>query len=307
MGYWHTSLSLSKFPNMQLTLDSKFATYTPPRSQLLKWVGNKQKFAGEITKCFPADFRTFYEPFLGSAAVMATVAPQNGIGSDIFKPLIEIWQKLQDDPEELVNWYAQRRNRIETENNVQVYENIKTSFNLRHNGADFLYLTRACYGGIVRFRKSDGYMSTPCGIHTPIPVSVFEKRVWEWRSRMKNVRFIHADYREVFKIAKKGDLIYCDPPYAHSQSILYGAQDFKLEELFVEIEKAKARGVRVALSIDGSKKSGQYLCDLPIPGGLFEEEMFISLGRSMLRRFQLEGQTLESELVSDRLLLTYAL
>lgn len=292
---------------MQLTLDSKFATYTPPRSQLLKWVGNKQKFAGEITKCFPADFRTFYEPFLGSAAVMATVAPQNGIGSDIFKPLIEIWQKLQDDPEELVNWYAQRRNRIETENNVQVYENIKTSFNLRHNGADFLYLTRACYGGIVRFRKSDGYMSTPCGIHTPIPVSVFEKRVWEWRSRMKNVRFIHADYREVFKIAKKGDLIYCDPPYAHSQSILYGAQDFKLEELFVEIEKAKARGVRVALSIDGSKKSGQYLCDLPIPGGLFEEEMFISLGRSMLRRFQLEGQTLESELVSDRLLLTYAL
>lgn len=307
MGYWHTSLSLSKFPNMQLTLDSKFATYTPPRSQLLKWVGNKQKFAGEITKCFPADFRTFYEPFLGSAAVMATVAPQNGIGSDIFKPLIEIWQKLQDDPEELVNWYAQRRNRIETENNVQVYENIKTSFNLRHNGADFLYLTRACYGGIVRFRKSDGYMSTPCGIHTPIPVSVFEKRVSEWRSRMKNVRFIHADYREVFKIAKKGDLIYCDPPYAHSQSILYGAQDFKLEELFVEIEKAKARGVRVALSIDGSKKSGQYLCDLPIPGGLFEEEMFISLGRSMLRRFQLEGQTLESELVSDRLLLTYAL
>jgi len=307
LGYWHTSLSLSKFPNMQLTLDSKFATYTPPRSQLLKWVGNKQKFAGEITKCFPADFRTFYEPFLGSAAVMATVAPQNGIGSDIFKPLIEIWQKLQDDPEELVNWYAQRRNRIETENNVQVYENIKTSFNLRHNGADFLYLTRACYGGIVRFRKSDGYMSTPCGIHTPIPVSVFEKRVSEWRSRMKNVRFIHADYREVFKIAKKGDLIYCDPPYAHSQSILYGAQDFKLEELFVEIEKAKARGVRVALSIDGSKKSGQYLCDLPIPGGLFEEEMFISLGRSMLRRFQLEGQTLESELVSDRLLLTYAL
>lgn len=292
---------------MQLTLDSRFATFTPPKSQLLKWVGNKQKFAGEISKCFPANFKTFYEPFLGSGAVMATVAPQQGIGSDVFKPLIEIWQKLKENPYELIEWYAARRNRIEIENPVEVYEDVKASFNNNHNGADFLYLTRTCYGGIVRFRKSDGYMSTPCGVHTPIPVSTFEKRVFEWKSRMKNVNFIHADYKEVFSMAKKGDLIYCDPPYSHSQSILYGAQDFKLEELFIEIEKAKSKGVRVALSIDGSKKSGNYLCDLPIPVGLFEEEMFISLGRSMLRRFQLEGQTLESELVSDRLLLNYAL
>lgn len=296
-----------KISDMQLTLDSRFATFTPPKSQLLKWVGNKQKFAGEISKCFPTNFKTFYEPFLGSGAVLATVAPQQGIGSDVFKPLIEIWQKLKENPYELIEWYALRRNRIEKENPLEVYEDVKASFNNNHNGADFLYLTRTCYGGIVRFRKSDGYMSTPCGVHTPIPVSTFEKRVFEWKSRMRNVNFIHADYKEVFGMAKKGDLIYCDPPYSHSQSILYGAQDFKLEELFVEIEKAKSKGVRVALSIDGSKKSGNYLCDLPIPNDLFEEEMFISLGRSMLRRFQLEGQTLESELVSDRLLLNYSL
>jgi len=292
---------------MQLSIDSKFATYTPPRSQLLKWVGNKQKFAGEITKCFPVDFNTFYEPFLGSGAIMATVSPSKGLGSDVFKPLIDIWQKLKEDPKELVEWYAERRNRLECEDKVQVYNNVKASFNENQNGADFLFLTRACYGGIVRFRKSDGYMSTPCGVHTPIPVTTFQKRVEEWKVRMKNVNFIHSDYKQVFEMAKKGDLIYCDPPYSHSQSILYGAHDFKLEELFNEIEKAKSKGVFVALSIDGNKKSGNYLCDLPIPDGLFEEEMFISLGRSMLRRFQMEGQTLESELVSDRLLLSYFL
>lgn len=297
----------AKNSGMQLTLDSKFATFTPPKSQLLKWVGNKQKFAGEISKCFPTDFKTFYEPFLGSGAVIATVSPQKGVGSDVFKPLVEIWQKLKENPDELIEWYAKRRNRLKSESPIEVYEDVKASFNNSHNGADFLYLTRSCYGGIVRFRKSDGYMSTPCGVHTPIPVATFEKRVHEWKIRMTNVNFIHADYKEVFSMAKKGDLIYCDPPYSHSQSILYGAQDFKLEELFIEIDKAKSKGVRVALSIDGSKKSGNYLCDLPIPDGLFKEEKFISLGRSMLRRFQLEGQTLESELVSDRLLLNYAL
>ena len=71
-------------------------------------------------------------------------------------------------------------------------------------------------------------------------------------------------------MAQRNDFIYCDPPYSHSQSILYGAQSFQLEELFNEIDKAKARGVKVALSIDGKKKSGQYVCDLPIPPNLFQ-------------------------------------
>ena len=290
---------------MQLTLDSKFATYVPPKSQLLKWVGNKQKYAGQISKFFPAYFNTFYEPFLGSGAVMATLSPKSGIGSDIYKPLIEIWETLKNDPEKLIQWYKERVDRIQFEDKINVYNSVLDSFNKKNNGADFLFLTRTCYGGIVRFRKSDGYMSTPCGIHNPIPVSTFRKRVSEWNYRMKNVEFLNCDYKAIFEKAKAGDLIYCDPPYSYSQSILYGAHDFRLIELFDCIEKAKNKGVYVALSIDGTKKSGNYLCDLPIPEGLFEQEILISLGRSMLKRFQMEGQTLENENVKDRLLLTY--
>lgn len=291
---------------MQLSLDSKFATYTPPKSQLLKWVGNKQRFAGEIARFFPTKFNTFYEPFIGSGAVIATVSPAKGVGSDAFGPLIEIWKKLQFDPNGLIEWYADRRNRLENEDKKTVYEDVKASFNASHNGADFLYLTRSCYGGIIRFRKSDGYMSTPCGVHTPIPVNTFIKRVKEWNIRLRNVDFHTLDYKDAFDMAKEGDLIYCDPPYSHSQSILYGAQDFKLIELFDKIKEAKDKGVKVALSIDGKKKSGNYLCDLPIPEHLFEQEIFVSVGKSMLRRFQMEGQTLESEQVSDRLLLNYS-
>ena len=114
-------------------------------------------------------------------------------------------------------------------------------------------------------------------------------------------------YQEAMRLAKKGDVIYCDPPYKHSQAILYGGQDFRLEELFDEIARCKKRGVFVAVSIDGTKKSGDMLCELPIPDNLFEEEIFVNVGRSMLRRFQMGGETLEKEIVSDRLLLTYTL
>lgn len=106
-------------------------------------------------------------------------------------------------------------------------------------------------------------------------------------------------------MANEGDLIYCDPPYSHSQTILYGAQSFNLEHLFEVIAECKRRGVFVSLSIDGTKKSGSEVCGLPIPAGLFEREIFVHCGRSMLRRFQMNGQTLEQEHVSDRLLLTY--
>lgn len=105
--------------------------------------------------------------------------------------------------------------------------------------------------------------------------------------------------------AKYGDLIYCDPPYSDSQTILYGAQAFSLPRLLETIAECKARGVYVALSIDGMKFSGQKLCELPIPDGLFEREEFVSVGRSMLKRFQMDGLSLEAHEVSDRLLLTY--
>jgi DNA adenine methylase len=105
--------------------------------------------------------------------------------------------------------------------------------------------------------------------------------------------------------AGPSDLVYCDPPYTHTQAILYGAQRFELSRLFATIERCKTRGVQVVLSIDGTKKSGATLCDLPIPPGLFEREAFVNCGRSMLRRFQMKGETLESEQVRDRLLLTY--
>ena len=75
--------------------------------------------------------------------------------------------------------------------------------------------------------------------------------------------------------------------------------------LFKSIADCKERGVYVALSIDGTKKSGSVLCDIPVPTGLFEREEAVNVGRSMLRRFQREGETLEDDVVQDRLLLTY--
>lgn len=278
--------------------------FTP---QLLKWVGNKQRFAHEIVGSFPENFDRYYEPFLGSGGILATLAPVNASASDTFSPLMEIWLTLKSNPNQLKKWYRERWENAHGERKREGYEKIKASYNHAPNGADLLFLCRSCYGGVVRFRQADGFMSTPCGVHEPITPASFDRRVDLWHERIHLADFTVMDFRDAMKKARKGDLIYCDPPYSHSQSILYGGQQFRLEKLLEEILECKSRGVYVALSIDGTKKSGEMNCDLPIPDDLFEEEIFVNVGRSMLRRFQMEGQTLESEVVSDRLLLTYTL
>ncbi len=277
----------------------------PFQSGLLKWIGNKQRFAHQIASFFPSDFQTYHEPFIGSGAVLATLSPTAARASDSFAPLVEIWMTLHESPDLLKQWYRDRWQLFTSGEKLEMYEQIKRSFNSRPNGADLLFLCRSCYGGVVRFRKADGYMSTPVGIHDPIKPESFDKRVDEWARRTNGAEFAHMEYEEAMERAKPGDLIYCDPPYSHSQAILYGAQAFSLENLFNVIDRCKSRGVRVALSIDGTKRSGELVCDLPIPKGLFAREEFISIGRSMLKRFQMDGKTLEGEVVADRLLLTY--
>ena len=155
---------------MQRTLfdftEEQFRQVLPFKQQLLKWIGSKQRFAHEIASFFPSRIECYFEPFLGSAAVLATLAPAKAVGSDVFKPLMEIWQALHDEPARLKAWYAERRQAMTAGDKVVEYENIKASYNANPNAADLLFLCRSCYGGVVRFRKADGYMSTPCGAHT---------------------------------------------------------------------------------------------------------------------------------------------
>jgi len=294
---------------MQLVLfDEKNAvrSVAPFSRQLLKWIGNKQRFAHEIVSFFPNEIGRYFEPFIGSGAVLATLAPNDALGSDTFPPLIEIWSMLQHDPDTLKSWYSERWDRFKSaKDKVTGYEMIKASYNKKPNGADLLFLCRSCYGGVVRFRQSDGYMSTPCGIHEPIRPESFSLRVDDWRHRTVGTEFLKLHYEQAMDLAQAGDLVYCDPPYSHTQSILYGAQAFDLSNLMRVITRCKDKGVFVALSIDGTKKSGKTDCKLPIPQGLFEREVFLNCGRSMLRRFQMNGRSLEEEIVADRLLLTY--
>jgi DNA adenine methylase len=284
---------------MQLSLLPR----TRPKGQLLKWVGNKYRYAHIIAAYLPDDFDRYIEPFLGIGAILATLAPENAVAGDVNKPLIDFWKLVQSDPESIEAYY---RNTILRFNKARqrVYDEIKDRYNADPNPFDLMIISRTCYGGVMRFTR-EGFISTPLGPHKPIPPDTFKARLDEWHERVKKTVFVNRPFTKTMDSVKEGDLIYCDPPYIDTQSILYGAQDFGFIRLVEMIGTAKMKGAKVALSIDGSKKSGMKKISPEIPNGLFEREVFLDCGSSMLRRFQNNGGKMIGEDVHDRLLLTW--
>ncbi len=284
---------------MQMT----FLTKTRPSGQLLKWVGNKYRYAHLIANLFPDQYGKYIEPFVGTGAVLATMSPHRAVAGDILRPLIDFWKLVQETPSTLIEHYALTIERYSCDR-AGTYKSIKERYNSKPNPLDLLILSRTCYGGVMRFTR-EGLISTPIGPHRPIKTETFKLRLWEWRQRVENTEFDCADFAETMEQAEFNDLVYCDPPYVDTQSILYGAQDFKFRTLIECIDRCKMRGAKVALSIDGNKKSGCKSIDLDLPNGLFEREMFLDCGSSMLRRFQNGGRRMIGEDVKERLLLTW--
>ena len=281
---------------------------------LLKWIGNKQRFASIIVANMPTTFNNYYEPFLGSGAVLAELLMlddtslyphfNHAYGSDILPFLIDIFRSVKENPNKIIEYYSKEISSY-YENPAEQYELIRNRFNQDHNAFDFCLLSRTCYSGVIRFRKADGYMSTPKGPHNPIKPSVFANRVALWSNLIQKADFYTESFEKAMAKPQQGDVIYCDPPYTHSQSIIYGAQDFNINILWNMIAECKDRGAYVMLSINGSRESKKKDISIDIPTGLFDRELTVNCGTSMIDRLQNSGKDMVDEVVHDKLLLTW--
>lgn len=281
---------------------------------LLKWIGNKQRFAGAIISYMPQQFENYYEPFLGSGAVIAELINADATmlfpkfahayGSDILPFLIDIFKITKENPQSIIDHYKKEISEY-YQDPINKYSEIRDRFNAEHNPYDFLLLSRTCYSGVIRFRKTDGYMSTPLGPHKPISPETFERRVTQWHNLLQKASFTCESYTESMRRPKEGDVVYCDPPYTHSQSIIYGAQNFDISVLWKMIAECKERGAKVMLSINGMRESKRKDISVTPPDGLFERKLFLNCGISMIDRLQNNGKEMKDKNVYDQLLLTW--
>lgn len=286
---------MSSLNNILVRSDDRYKY--KPTPQLLKWVGNKQRYAKEITQKFDTEYNKYIEPFIGTGAILGTFKPNEAVAGDILKPLVDLWVLVKNNPDKIMSYYSTVYEDY-CKDKKETYDRIKAKYNKKPNPLDLLLISRSCYGGVMRFTKK-GEISTPIGPHNLMNDEKFEKRLFKWHEVVQNTDFYHQDFEKTMKMAEEGDIVYCDPPYFFGQSILYGAQGFDFERLWDAVEYCKDVGARVYLSFDGKAKEGTEIRD-----GLFKWKCNVDRGFCMLNRFKREGLDMNGFELHDWLLIT---
>ncbi|MHB0958230.1 MAG: DNA adenine methylase [Pirellulaceae bacterium] len=264
-----------------------FREAASPAWVLIKWTGSKRKQAGTIVGHFPAEIETYYEPFVGSGAVLyrllcSEIKVKRFRCSDICGPLIDLWNVIKTNPRMLLERYEFMCGDLEARGK-KVYYEVRQQFNESGDPCQFFFLLRTCRMGFVRFTREGKFGSTfHLGI-TAMPAAKVKLMLDDWHEKLNthDVRFVKRDYRYV--VSKAGDFLYLDPPYTFRYARLYYGR-FDLQPFFSWL--AKQRG-NYTLSLNGfvggEDQTGQ------VPRDLYHQHFQIDNGWSVTRRINRRG------------------
>jgi DNA adenine methylase len=259
----------------------------PARHVLIKWMGSKRKQANEIIARFPRQIDTYYEPFVGSGAVLyrllsSDIKVERFRCSDLCKPLIDLWNTVIRDPRLLAcrydeMWYGLK------ERGKPFYDEVRDRFNESGDPCDLFFLLRTCRIGLVRFNQRGQFTVSYHHGKEGLPPDAAKRLITEWNQRLRShdVQFAVRDYATVR--SKAEDFLYLDPPYKTGRCRIYLGR-FDHPRLFEWMGKQKAG---YALSLNGFIGDVDHRMD--VPEHLFDEEHLIDNGTSALH--QMNGMT----------------
>lgn len=190
---------------------------------IVKWVGGKTQLLSQIKEKLPKEFNTYYEPFLGGAAVLLDLNPTNAVVSDINPELINMYLQIKNNVEEVIDWLdIINECREKAGDKKQHYYEERQMFN-EHLGerggaegpwqaARFIYLNKHCFNGLYRV-NSKGEFNVP--FNGKVSGRFYDPdHLRELSSRLQNMRILNTDFEDTVKDASVGDFVFFDSPYA---------------------------------------------------------------------------------------------
>ena len=125
----------------------------------IKWAGGKHRFTETITDLLGRRCESYFEPFVGSGAVLLQMQPQRAYCSDVNAELINLYQIVKNNPRGLIDEI--RNNFIPFHSNTFFYEvrawdrreDYFSKYTSLQRAARFMYLNKTCYNGIWRVNK----------------------------------------------------------------------------------------------------------------------------------------------------------
>lgn len=243
---------------------------------IIKWAGGKRQIMNDILNNFPNDFNNYHEPFIGSGSVVIEMYNRQMLKnkkiyiSDNMKPLIDMYQAIYNNHEELIQELSKDE---QYKNTKQIYDINKKTFNDIKDSVDktiqiaalFVYLNRVGFNGMYRENKK-GEFNIPFGKQQN--PNICNKQMIEQLNNLFNELHIEIkcqDFEKGYTNIKKGDFIYFDPPY-YSTFSQYTKNTFDTNEhirLKEYVKRLASEGCKIAVSNSDTEYIRDLYKDIP--------------------------------------------
>jgi len=226
----------------------------PVVKPFIRWAGGKSWFLAEIDRFLPREFRDYYEPFLGGAAVffhLKQIGRLNGnaVLSDTNKELVDCYAQVRDNVEHVIAHLRSYRNTRDFYYEMRGF----TPSSECEKAARFIYLNRTSFNGIYRVNLN-GVYNVPYGFKQYRALFDY-KNLREASRLLKGTTISHCDFQHALQHLAEGDLVFLDPPYtvahANNSFIKYNQKIFAWhdqERLAVAVKTAAHKGAYYILT-----------------------------------------------------------
>lgn len=223
---------------------------TPIKSQgkktkLVEWIKNS---LDDIDK--EEDY-LYIEPFVGTGAVGFNLAPHNAIFADINPHLINFYNDLKNDVinHKIVKDYLIEEGAKLLAKDAEYYYEVRKRFNENPNSLDFLFITRSCFNGMMRFNKKGGFnvpfCKKPARFAQSYVTKIVNQVLWlENKIKLNNWQFLQIDFRDLLNDHKDNPnvIYYLDAPYVLRHSDYFNGWGEKEElELYEGLKIQKGQ------------------------------------------------------------------
>ncbi len=183
----------------------------------LKWVGGKRQLLPQIKLFLPKNLLsyTYCEPFVGGGALLFDLQPKHAIINDLNQELINVYNVIKNNPEELIEDLKKHYNTSEYFYEIRSVDRFPLfqEFDNIQRASRIIYLNKTCYNGLYRVNNA-GEFNSPFGKYKN-PNIVNEPVIRAVSKYLNNVdiKIFNTDFEAVLNNLPEHSFVYLDPPY----------------------------------------------------------------------------------------------
>ncbi|GBR74591.1 DNA adenine methylase [Candidatus Termititenax aidoneus] len=186
---------------------------------VVKWAGGKRQLLADLLPLLPkiTPAMTYCEPFVGGGALLFNKQPAKAIINDINAELIQVYQVICDNVDELISELQKLKNKNKAEDFYAIRKQDREpkykKWSRVKKAARIIYLNKTCYNGLFRvnnageFNAPFGHYKNPNIVNKPVLYAVSKY------FRQNDVKIFNENYLNIMNKLPKNSFVYLDPPY----------------------------------------------------------------------------------------------